>query len=131
VTIIAGTALVTNRKPNNQNNDYSIINFKAQSTGLFDEDNECDDKENDILLSKEMNNEVDLLDISEIRKKKKNEFKREAENPQDHAGFFSKITYSWMTHFMKSGTKITYTIEDVYPPRKGIFTKFPYLEIKF
>lgn len=112
VTIIAATTLVANRKPKIQNNDYSTINFKPRSTGLFDEDDEYEEQEKD--------QEADLANGSSSHKKKAVEFKRENENPQDRIGFFSTITYSWITDFMKFGTKMTYTIDDVYPPRKGI-----------
>ncbi len=119
VTIIAATTLVANRKPKIQNNDYSTINFKARSTGLFDEDEEFEENEEDDLLIEKEKGEADLVNGSNSQKKKKVEFKREDENPQDRIGFFSTITYSWMTNFMKYGTKMTYTIDDVYPPRKG------------
>jgi hypothetical protein len=121
VTIISATTLIANRKPKIQNNDYSTINFKARSTGLFDDDEEYEENEDDLLLSKEKENgtDIDPSNGSSFQKEKKVDFVRLDENPQDHVGLFSKIAFTWMTNFMKSGIKMTYAIDDLYPPKKG------------
>jgi hypothetical protein len=119
VTIISATTLIANRKPKIQNNDYSTINFKARSTGLFDDDEEYEENESDLLLSKENGKDLDPSNGSSFQKKKRVDFVRLDENPQDRVGLFSKIAFTWMTNFMKSGIKLTYAIDDLYPPKKG------------
>jgi ABC-type multidrug transport system fused ATPase/permease subunit len=44
-------------------------------------------------------------------------------------GLFSKIAFTWMTNFMKSGIKMTYAIDDLYPPKKDHYSELHYRKL--